>query len=585
MPGSPVQFFREAEITVPGWNRTVPSRPCVAFYGFALLLLTSCTCILRAASSPPPMARWTVFETSFTSSSHYDNPVQDAELMVEFRSPSGKTNDVEGFWDGGNTWRVRFSPDELGQWTYSTHSKRDDAGLNGQSGSFKCVDYAGTNNLYRHGMIRVSTNRRFLEQADGTPFLWLSDTTWNGALHSQPKDWDAYLTDRHTKGFSVIQFVMTQWIASSGNGDGRVAYQDWKRIYIDPAFYQWMDDRIRAVNEHGLVAAPVMLWAAPWNELAKYTNPGNSLDESQLIKLARYMVARYAAYQVIWILSGDGDYRGEASERWKRVGRAAFGDHPSRLVTTHPAGHMWIGKEFGGEPWYSILGYQSGYGDGPKDFEWHTQGPPATEWQNEPYHPVIDLEANYERHLSSEGVPFDARSVRRSAYWALLVSPTAGFTYGAHGIWSWETRPAIPMNHGGTGIAPPWHEAMHYPGSTDMKHMRDFFASAKWWTLQPAPNMVIDQPGKKNPAEFIALSRSESGNFALLYMPVGQKTRIQISQTHTGVIVRWFNPRTGVWLRPLPVGEGGSISAPDSNDWAAWIGQASRKPDEAGEHK
>ena len=538
----------------------------------ALLACTCCPCALLATPRPHT-AQWTVFETSFASSSHYENPLQDAVLTVEFQSPSGKISTVEGFWDGGSTWRVRFSPDELGAWRYSTRSAPDDPGLSGQSGTFQCVRYAGTNAVYRHGTVRVSSNRRFLEQADGTPFLWLSDTTWNGALHAQPKDWDVYLSDRRDKGFSVIQFVMTQWIASAGNGDGRLAYQNWKRIYIDPAFYQWMDDRIRAVNEHGLVAAPVMLWAAPWNELAKYTNPGNSLEESQLIKLARYMVARYAAYQVIWILAGDGDYRGQASELWKHIGRAAFGDHPLRLVTTHPAGHMWVGTEFGNEAWFSILGYQSGYGDGPKDFEWHTQGPPATEWKNEPFHPVIDLEANYERHLSSEGVPFAARSVRRSAYWALLVSPSAGLTYGAHGIWSWETRPAIPMNHGGTGMAPPWHEAMHYPGSTHMKYMRDFFSSVKWWTLEPAPDLVIDQPGKKNPAEFVALSRSEVGKFALLYMPVGQKTRIHISDVAPGGVVRWFNPRTGAWLKPVPVGADGSITAPDTNDWAAWIGQ------------
>lgn len=565
--------------------RALPSRACLGGYAFLvttlLLVLPLSASSLASVSDPSPknVALWTVFEASFTSSLRYDNPLQDVDVGVDFESPSGKKISGAAFWDGGSTWRVRFSPDELGKWSYLVRSSRpDDIGLNGQTGTFTCVAYTGRNHLYRHGAVRVSSHRRFLEQADGTPFLWLSDTAWNGALKSQAKDWDTYLNDRSAKGFSVVQFVMTQWIASAGNGEGRLAYQNWKRIYIDPTFYQWMDDRVRAVNDHGLIAAPVMLWAAPWNEVAKYTNPGNSLDESQLIRLARYMVARYAAYQVIWILAGDGDYRGEAAELWKHVAGAAFGDHPSRLVTTHPAGHMWVGEEFGSEPWYSILGYQSGYGDGPKDFQWHTKGPPATEWQHEPVHPVIDLEANYEGHLSSEGVPFDPRSVRRSAYWALLVSPTAGFTYGAHGIWSWETRPAIPMNHGGTGVARPWFEAMKFSGSTDMKHMRDFFSSVDWWTLRPAPDLVIDQPGEKNPAEFIALARSEKENYAVLYMPVGQRTRIKISEIIRPAIIRWFDPRTGAWSKPVPVTSDGFIAAPDSNDWTAWIGPATSQP-------
>lgn len=538
----------------------------------------------RSSDSNRPstdVAIWTVFEASFTSSRQYDNPLQDIDTTVDFMSPSGKQNSVFAFWDGGKAWRVRFSPDELGTWSYRLHSSvRDDAGLNDQAGTFTCIPYTGANPLYRHGAVRVASNYRFLQQADGTPFFWLSDTTWNGALKSQPKDWDTYLADRAAKGFSVVQFVMTQWIASSGNGEGRLAYQNWKRIYIDPTFYQWMDDRIRTINDHGLTAAPVMLWAAPWNQLAKYTNPGNSLDESQLIKLAQYMVARYGAYQVIWILAGDGDYRGDASELWKHVARAAFGDHPSRLVTIHPAGHMWMGPEFGNEPWYSILGYQSGYGDGSKDFQWHTEGPPATEWKNEPPHPIIDLEANYEGHLSSEGVPFDSRSVRRSAYWALLVSPTAGFTYGAHGIWSWEIRPAIPMNHGGTGIARPWFEAMNFPGSTDMKHMKDFLSSVDWWTLRPAPDLVLDQPGEKNPAEFVAISQSENKRSTLLYMPVGQKIRISISGFSSCAAVRWFNPRTGAWLKPIPIDASGTIAAPDSNDWAASIDSTAARSEE-----
>lgn len=559
---------------------TTPSRALLLFI-LMLPFSVSPALICRANasdSSSTKVAIWTVFEASFTSTVQYDNPLQDLEATVEFMSPSGKKSSSLAFWDGGKTWRVRFSPDELGNWTYRVHTVPDDPGLNHQTGTFTCVRYAGKNPLYQHGAVRVSSDRRFLEQSDGTPFLWLSDTAWNGALKSQPKDWAIYLSDRRAKGFSAVQFVMTQWIACAGDGEGRLAYQNWKRIYIDPTFYQWMDARIRAVNDHGILAAPVMFWSAPWNELAKYTNPGNSLAEDQLIKLARYMVARDGAYQVIWILAGDGDYRGDASELWKHVAQAAFGDHPSRLVTTHPAGHMWVGKEFGDEPWYSILGYQSGYGDGPNDFRWDTQGPPSSEWRNEPVHPIVDLEANYEGHLSSEGIPFDARSVRRSAYWALLVSPTAGFTYGAHGIWSWESRPAIPMNHGGTGMARPWFEAMKFPGSTDMKHMKDFFSSVDWWTLRPAPDLILDQPGKTNPAEFVVISQSENGKFALLYMPVGQTIRIKAANISAGAAIRWFNPRTAAWLKPIPIDTSGTIGPPDSKDWAAWIGTPGSLP-------
>jgi hypothetical protein len=59
-------------------------------------------------------------------------------------------------------------------------------------------------------------------------------------------------------------------------------------------------------------------------------NPGFALPEDQAILIARYMVARWQAHDVVWILPGDGDFRGEKAEKWKRIGRAVFGDTPAR---------------------------------------------------------------------------------------------------------------------------------------------------------------------------------------------------------------------------------------------------------------
>ena len=62
--------------------------------------------------------QWTRFEDTFQSTNDYDNPVREAKLRVEFTSPSSKKRTILAFWDGGRTWRVRFSPDELGKWSY-----------------------------------------------------------------------------------------------------------------------------------------------------------------------------------------------------------------------------------------------------------------------------------------------------------------------------------------------------------------------------------------------------------------------------------------------------------------------------------
>lgn len=531
------------------------------------------------ATATAENAQWTVFEASFSSASRYQNPFQDVTVTVDFTAPDGRIRTADAYWDGENTWRVRFSPEQTGEWTYRTHASHpDDKGLDGQTGKFRCVPYKGANPLYEHGSIRVSQNRRYLEQADGTPFFWLSDTAWNGALKADHASWETYLSDRKQKKFTAIQFVTTQWIAAAGNAEARLAYEGRESITIDPVFFQWMDERVRAVNDHGLVAAPVLIWTAPWSPYSKFLNPGNALPDDQVIRLARYMVARYGAYQVIWILAGDGDYHGDEAARWKRIGNAVFADSPSRLATIHPAGHEWIAGDFGQEPWFSIIGYQSGHSDMPEDLKWITQGPPSSSWDAPPNRPIINLEPNYEDHLSQSGSHkrFDAHAVRRAAYWSLLVSPPAGVTYGAHGVWGWDTHPALPMNHSGSGVARPWFDAMNLPGSRDMAHLMTLFSSLQWWTLRPDPALIAHQPGDEDPSAFVASAGAENKEWALLYFPVGQAVTLRSDQLVGPLLVRWFNPRSGEWSTPLPL-TGESLTPPDREDWVVWIGRKTPK--------
>jgi len=541
-------------------------------------LILLCVGTAHAQSPGTRVAQWTRFEGVLTSTLDYPNPVQDVQVDVTFTSPSGKTQDAMAFWDGGRLWKVRFSPEELGKWTYRTRSSNAaDAGLDGRSGEFTCTRYPGTNPLYRHGAIRVSADHYSLAHADGTPFFWLADTAWNGPLKADARSWGLFLRDRAAKGFTAIQFVSTQWLAAGANADLRVAFLGTETIWIDPVFFHWMDKRIDAMNDLGLVAVPVLAWAAHWNKLTLHLNPGTALPDDQVIVLARYIVARYGAHQVIWFLAGDSDYRGELAERWKRIGRQVFGDHPSRLATMHPAGQMWVADEFRQEPWFSMIGYQGGHGDSAEYLRWLVDGPPATDWSKEPHLPVINLEPNYEDHLSYHTrTRFDAYAVRRAAYWSLLVSPPAGVSYGGHGIWSWELEPNIPMSHLGSGVAKPWQEAMNLPGSTHMKHLKSLFSSLEWWKLRPAQNVLARQPGTADPAHFVAVAKADK--WLLAYMPVGGEIKLRTEGLKPPLAARWFNPRTGAWsLQRAVSGDTPSLRAPDTNDWVLWLGPV-KKP-------
>ena len=187
--------------------------------------------------------QWGRFRGSLESAQDHKDPVRDVTLEVEFTGPGGKKSTRLGFWDGGRTWRVRFSPDQTGKWIWRSRC-RQDSGLNGERGEFRCIAYTGDNLLYRHGPIRVSQNGRHLAHVNGTPFFWLVDTVWNGALLSSKPDWDRYLDNRVSKKFTGIQFVTTQWRTAYTDAEGMVAYTGFEKIKINPAFFQRMDDRI-----------------------------------------------------------------------------------------------------------------------------------------------------------------------------------------------------------------------------------------------------------------------------------------------------------------------------------------------------
>jgi hypothetical protein len=550
---------------------------------FLLASFASGACLALAGNvTPAPpnnVAQWTRFETQFTSARDYASPLQDVQLEVEFVSPSGQKEKVLAFWDGGRTWRVRFSPDQLGEWSYRTRSiPQSEDGLNGQTGGFHCVSYKGKNPLYVHGAICASDDRRYLMHADGEPFFWMADTAWNGVLKSDAKSWDTYLADRAGKGFNVIQWVTGQWLAWRGDETGRTVFAGRERISINPEFCRQMDARVDALNEHGFISAPVLLWAAVWNEKEALENPGVSLPEDQAILLAKYLVARWGAHQTVWILNGDGDYRGEKAEKWKRIGSAVFAYGPNRLATLHPQGLNWIADEFRDEPWYSFVGYQSCHFDTTEAYQWHVEGPPATAWRTEPPRPIIDIEPQYEWILDyPRGNGTNAHAVRRAAYWSLLVSPTAGVTYGGSGIWPWALKQEPPMGHPGAPLDPPWFEAIKYPGSMQRKYLKDLFTSLEWWRLVPAPELLAEQPGRQDPRRFIAVARAQGAEWALAYMPEGGRIRLRIEGLPKPMIGRWFNPRNGRWEGETDIEDkGDSLTAPDSSDWVLWIGPKKR---------
>ena len=515
-------------------------------------------------SSGVTVPQWDRFEAAFTADRDRENPVQDVSLTAEFVSPTGDRHRAAGFWDGGRTWRVRFCPDAVGEWHWSsTSSDPADAGLHGRSGRFAVARDPGDNPLYQHGQVRVAPSGRHLEHADGTPFFLLADTCWNGPHLSTPDEWDDYLADRVGKRFSAVIFTAPQFRALPANADGRVAYHGRERIAIDPAFFQRLDRSVDAINDRGLLAVPLLLHGGKDTDL----NTGHHLPPDQAAVLARYIIARYDAHHVLWDLIAEAEFDGHGARYWKKVAEAIFADGRHHPTTLHPYGMDWALYSFVDEPWMDVVGYQSAHGDNEASLRWIMEGPPATSWNLKPHRPFINLEPPYEGHRANHsGVPFDAAAVRRHTYWSLFASPTAGVAYGGHGVWAWDDGGSTPYAHAQSGVAPNWRAALDLPGAFSMRRIADLMASLPWWTLLPAPGLLAEQPGAADPRHIVAAARGDEGRLGLVYVPRGSALRLAVPVVRAAPTATWVDPRSG-GRRPATIGGDGAVPAPDGEDW------------------
>ena len=508
---------------------------------------------------PPMVPKWSRFERSFKSTVPYTNALQEATLKVRFVSPLGETTEVRGFWDGGKVWRVRFSPDQPGRWSFSTAcSDPLNRGLQGQTGQFLCTAPVGPNRFHQHGPVRVARDHRHLEQADGTPFFWLADTTWNGARVSTPKDWDLYARIRSSQNFSVMQWA----VAPGKDAHGQTAFTGFPdRIAINPEFFQRLDAKLERLSQSGLLNA-----IAPLSELESDT--GAALPDAQAALLLQYVVARWGAEPVAWLLAFEGDTQGKKVGRWKRIGQAVFAGTRHAPVVLYPCQSAWVLDEFSDQPWVDVFGLQAVTGMTDDALKFTFAGPFSKAWTKEPVRPLIPF-APCENGLAGPGKKrFTSDDVRHTAYWSLLLAPPAGVSYSGQGVVNWDpTAEPKDKKLPGSDLAL-WQKAMFMPGAKQMFHLARFMNSIDFWRLRPEPKLVAVQPGDNSPSRYLAAAATEQNDLAALYVPDERTVELTTERMPGSPTITWFNPRTGTNAPAVAVvGATCQLPTPEPGDW------------------
>ena len=512
-----------------------------------------------SVSASPAVQSWNRWEHALTSSHSYTNPYSEITLRVTYTGPGQRIIRAYGFWDGGNTFRIRNAFPTAGTWHWETEcSDISNLGLHGQRGSVEVSEYRGENALYRHGFLKVSDSRRYLTFADRAPFLWMGDTAWAAPLRSSPEEWEQYLADRAAKHFTVVQVAPAPEWAGDRDRQGQKAFTDKACTQWNPAYWQCFEQKVERANERGLVVMLVGLM----EPVSRYPESGKAC------LFARNLVARLFGNFVAFSPSFDSQYMPLADE----VGRAARDATEIHLITQHP-GTPWnqplptFSLRYYDQPYLDFVGVQTGHNAGHLDWCAHH----AIQWNlalygYEPHKPVINLEAMYDAQGTHGWRALDARSLA----WRTWLSGAAGYTYGAG-----ETPPHTPDGNGGIWkwVTDPdrtdyWKKAMQWDSGYQMQYLRDFIGSVEWWRLEPAHDLIRNQPD--DVVRRIVLARSAIGDLAVAYLPDNEGIEIDMSTFPAPLMVRWFDPVKGRYTSVAEaIASKGThrFAAPAKGDW------------------
>ncbi len=465
--------------------------------------------------------QWEPFEMWFTRHNLPANPYLAEPIFAHFVAPNGQDYRIEGFWDGDSTWGIRFSLTQLGNWNYYVFEK--DSSLIAQ-GTLECT----ASNL--HGFLRINPqNPHQFMYSDGTPFFLMGDTNWDGMTAGVDFEtrFKPYIDQRSSQGFNNLNLIVADdRYDYSANEGGDVFYmptpnsRDYDRL--NPAYFDWIDKRVSYSNEHGIIPSLFFSWS---EELAKFS-------DDQIHRYIRYLVARYAAYKVIWILTGEMEEANSLQDyiEWGNLVRNKDPfDNPISLHTVDSC------NELADQPWLTFI-MQQYRGSYREMYDYISD-----DWNYDK--PVVNGEYGYlvEQYVHQpDGLQHDVNYIRKGA-WSIIMAG-GGFVTGFGGTFFDPDLhyPEDPTDPTESRYPIPWSldRAQDLLGGNQLHFLSNFFTQkVNYQDLSPHPEFT---------SAASAFILADPNKTYVLYSVDSADVNLNLNQTNNWYDVEWWNPDSGV---------------------------------------
>ncbi|MBI1277599.1 MAG: DUF5060 domain-containing protein [Anaerolineaceae bacterium] len=269
---------------------------------------------------PDSIEKWDYFELTLNAHTS-GNPFLDVTFEAEF-THQHRSLKVSGFYDGDNTFRVRFMPDVEGDWRYVTVSNLD--ALNGQTGEFICTPASKGN----HGPVHV-TNTFHFSYDDGTPYYPFGTTCYAWTHQGEALEEQTLKTLKEASFNKMRMCVFPKFYPFNENEPVYYPFErnaagehDFTRF--NPEFFRHFEQRVGELCQMGIEADIIVFHP--------YDHWGYSrMDAESDYRYLRYLIARLAAYRnVWWSLANEYDFMLDRKpmEQWDEYFRILLAKDP-----------------------------------------------------------------------------------------------------------------------------------------------------------------------------------------------------------------------------------------------------------------